>query len=143
MSIKNNVARLVAAVVIVSQMSTPISAATVQGWRVKREGQYTGQYAYTDITWTYEKKKGKDGKEKNVITNSSAVQAKSGLMVTINGADRVAKTDSSHKWSCKTGYVLGVQLPIIDIGYVHVWNDYITVFNQKTSKKKPVIDWDN
>ena len=128
------------ATLLISAQSVLVSAATVQTYRIKREGTgaVSGQYAYTDLTWTFEKKDGK-----NVITGSSAVQAKSGLMMTTNGTKCVAKADNLRKWSCKTGFVLGIQLPIGNVGYTHIWNDYITVYNKKVTKKAPVIEWDD
>lgn len=128
------------ATLLISAQTVPVSAATVQTYRVKRQGTgaLAGHYAYTDITWTFEKKDGK-----KVIKGSSAVQAKSGIMMTTNGTKCVAKADNLRKWSCKTGYVLGVQLPIGNVGYTHIWNDYITVYNKKVAKKAPVIEWDD
>lgn len=125
---KKTIMTMLVACIIVTQMCMPVSAAT-KTYRIKR--YYKSTLTYTDITWSYKK----DTK----VTESAAVQARSGMFVSSEGAKRVSKKTKSHKWSCKTGFYLGVDTPIGTIGYKHIWNDYATV----DSSGKCTVQWDD
>ena len=102
--------------VIIQIMGCTVYASEERTVTIKRSNG--NSYIKSSVTWTYTKTK---------VKESNAVQTHSGLLVEEKKTKRIITEKTYHKWSCKSGFYLGVKLPIGTIGYTKTWADMVSV----------------
>lgn len=112
--------------VVIQMMAVPVAG---KNKSMKVERNHKNSYVRTTITWSYNDEK---------VKSSEAVQSHSGIFVQEKEAKRVLAGKKMHKWSCKTGFYLGVDTPLGVIGYTKTWNDYGKVYKDGSY----AVEWD-